>query len=114
MKTIEQRAEKFADAFVNAWKGQPTGLRRLAKDSYKQGAEEALCSQWVSVKDGLPDEGVDVLVAYRNLITDHIYYSLAWTGKDGRWYSADDDVEPLGIVAWMPIPEYQGKEADNE
>lgn len=69
-------------------------------------------SPWVSVRDGLPADGVDVFVAYRDCITDNIQYAVAWVDEDCLWYSNDDEANCGSVLAWIPIPEY-GKEGGN-
>ena len=55
-------------------------------------------SEWISVKDRLPDTCVCVLVHYDdgNMLVDEI-------GSDGEWI--DEDFNCGNITHWMPLPE---------
>lgn len=55
-------------------------------------------SEWISVKDRLPEEGKNVLC----LDSSDNYYSVGWI-EDGLW----EDGEFVGIdfTHWMPLPE---------
>ena len=52
-------------------------------------------SEWISVKDGLPEEGVKVLACTHkgNILTAHY--------NRGRWHVAYS----VTITHWMPTPE---------
>lgn len=68
----------------------------------------ALNEQWISVKDEIPDKGLRVLMQLNN----------AW--EIVGWYDIEDDqwfevmhAEPVAndrVLAWMPIPEWDGDE----
>ena len=61
-------------------------------------------SEWISVKDGLPEIGEDVLVVYEGRITrtwalNKMCGENIWEDERGHWcYVKDTDY-------WMPIPE---------
>lgn len=66
-------------------------------------------SEWISVKDRLPEIGVEVLICDVNgsngfrdvwsLELDEEYGDVCWEGKDGCWYSPDS------VTHWMSLPE---------
>ena len=60
-------------------------------------------SQWISVEDKLPDDGVLVLVAYRWILGEILYASDTYH-IDYGWEDYED------IIAWMPIPELPKEE----
>ena len=68
-------------------------------------------SNWISVKDGLPEKNMDVLI-YRgvhigNLINVYTYLgNNEWEDEYGYWSRTDDE----GITHWMPLPEPPGEE----
>lgn len=80
--------------------------KKYAKDSiarmfFVEGAkwaDENHKSQWISVEDKLPDDGVLVIVAYRWILGEILYASDVFH-IDYGWEDYDD------IVAWMPIPQ---------
>lgn len=60
-------------------------------------------SEWISVKDRLPEYGVPVLVVYRGTV-QYVTYS-----RDiGEWRaSCCDDFDPMPgrfVTHWMPLP----------
>jgi Protein of unknown function (DUF551) len=62
-------------------------------------------SEWISVKDRLPDEETPVITLYSGVV-QHITYWIV----DGAWYPAcSDEQDPTPIdgvfTHWMPLPE---------
>jgi Protein of unknown function (DUF551) len=64
-------------------------------------------SEWISVKDRLPEDGIPVITVYSGC-TQHITYWLV----DGSWYPAysDEEEDPTGVIEgvfthWMHLPE---------
>ena len=65
-------------------------------------------SEWISVKDRLPEIGVEVLICdvscsngYRDIWSlerDEVYDDIGWNDKNGDWYYLDD------VTHWMPLP----------
>ena len=62
-------------------------------------------SEWISVKDRLPERGVEVLV------TDGIHYMVTWcenTNDGVKWvdnYYTYVNVRFKEVTHWMPLPE---------
>jgi hypothetical protein len=60
-------------------------------------------SKWISCKDKMPDDGVNVLIYAGNRMI-----SLAWYDKDmGYFYICDSDYKynSLDVTHWQPLPE---------
>lgn len=73
---------------------------------------KALCdgrpkqSEWISVKDRLPDKGQDVL-AYRGDFNGDMMNTYTYLGSE-NWeddYGYRGSTEHEGITHWMPLPE---------
>ena len=56
-------------------------------------------SEWISVKDGLPEKFVNVLVSHHNGITIAYYYNNSWIGKQGKRHYLSS------VTHWMPLPD---------
>lgn len=60
-------------------------------------------NQWISCKDKMPGNGIDVLICTRNRMIN-----LAWYDKDmGYFWVCDSDFkyDLLDVTHWMPLPE---------
>lgn len=60
-------------------------------------------SKWISCKEKMPDDGVNVLIYAGNRMI-----SLAWYDKDmGYFYICDSDYKynSLDVTHWQPLPE---------
>ena len=60
-------------------------------------------SKWISCKEEMPDDGVNVLI-----YTGNRMISLAWYDKDmGYFYICDSDYKynSLDVTHWQPLPE---------
>lgn len=67
-------------------------------------------SPWISVNDGLPEDGQDVLVIARGRPREHLILDNAYefaTSYDGEgWYfDAYPGWEDPQVTYWMPLPE---------
>lgn len=107
MKTdeINKAAEKYADNIeVPATVGVMIPLLHdIAKDSYKQGMQDALFQQWISVEDRLPEPDTEVL-AY---IPADGYFRVKPYFAVLRYYCEDfcrKDGTTAHPAYWMPIP----------
>ena len=68
-------------------------------------------SKWISCKEKMPDDGVNVLIYAGNRMI-----SLAWYDKDmGYFYICDSDYKynSLDVTHWQPLPE-PPKDGDTE
>lgn len=109
MKTIEEKSREFAESLQGECLHAPWNkIKPILSASYREGANDALESQWISVEDELPRREVDVLVVYKDEAFDAYAWAIAnYQRNEGWWYSADDDCtySQGNIIAWMPIPE---------
>lgn len=60
---------------------------------------------WISVKDGLPEEKVSVLVAYLGWNDKKVYTDCFARLDDGWKWMLDDEKVLVEITHWMPLPE---------
>lgn len=66
-------------------------------------------SEWISVKDRLPEEGDYVL----GIVSGHngiIKFTDAWMlvhydADEKEWWADEYDIEGCSVTHWMPIPE---------
>ena len=68
-------------------------------------------SKWISCKDKMPDDGVNVLIYAGNRMI-----SLAWYDKDMRYFNicdSDYKYNSLDVTHWQPLPE-PPKDGDTE
>lgn len=77
-------------------------------------------TDWISVKERLPDDGVEVLACYNNIykVLDKKIDSFEiemlryFSSGIGKWVDRTN-YEYVGITHWMPLPE-PPKESDAE
>ena len=73
----------------------------------KQREENAPCSEWISVKERLPEPGERVLLSDGTFVAEgYILFTGKWM-RNGIW------VLPMHPTHWMPLPE-PPKEGDSE
>lgn len=104
--TIEERAK---EAWLDyCYRADGSLYSTVFEDAYVQGATEALASQWVSVKDALPDFHERVVVRCVEydgpsmFIAQRIPHDLADLGHTGwHWTQV---VRDESITHWMRIP----------
>lgn len=76
--------------------------------------EAIKASQWISVADKLPENGVWVLISVFSEMAGRVVSSMAFyeVNDDGEayWLSHNDnkDDEWEGVIAWMPMPLPEG------
>lgn len=67
-------------------------------------------SPWIKFGDRHPNIGDNIIIMYKNIVMDKIYYyPIIFNGWDGICIKQFDGYE---AIAWMPIPEF--KERLNE
>lgn len=101
---IEKAAQQHADSLrvPSAIPGVLVPmLHDIAKDSYKQGAQDAISSQWVSVGDALPEDDNLVLAHFAD-VDSPLEYATAYY-RNGVWNIPDDWYYDCRIDFWMPI-----------
>ena len=79
---------------------------------YQRGLQDCGCKmRWISVKDKLPEEFMDVLVyaeyesvnMYKTIIDKRKGIFIGWYGDDSRWHA--DMKRRITCLYWMPIIE---------
>lgn len=86
----------------------PENLHREREQAYMNGyADGKSTCRWISVDDKLPEEDQRVLVIYRPLISDTEKKDIDFI-KGKYWQNHG------GVIAWMPFPEWEGMEYDEE
>lgn len=106
--TIEEKAKRAWEDYC--YRADGSLYSTVFEDAYKQGATEALASQWVSVEDRLPEEKKNVLVHCSDAdpeISDCIAYF-----KDGVWCFMDEFYYDCTVSHWLPIPPMKGGKDD--
>ena len=61
-------------------------------------------SEWISVRERLPEEWPESVLAYYSGGVHEVFLFR------GKWYQADMEYEALGLTHWMPMPEPPGEE----
>lgn len=96
-------AEGFAKAFldkIGAW--IPSSIKTPEYDVFYDGDGEI--ESW---------DGPDVLVSCKNGDYPYRRVGIASYGPDG-WYSEDDALGELDVLAWMPLPDPYESEEESE
>lgn len=77
------------------------------RSQYEKGYRDGLtASEWISVKERLPEVGEDVLAYLRDGI-----FGICWMFKDGGyWKTRDYFLYPGDVTHWMPLPSTEGLE----
>lgn len=115
---LEQAAERYADELrvSTAIPGALVPmLHDIARTSYICGAKDALASQWISVKEQLPEDLEQVLV---RVPPEPIFPDLTMPGystiayrDNGRWRSwMDNTCHP---THWLPIPKFNNEDEES-
>lgn len=105
---IETAAEKFADEIripASIHGVMVPFVNGLAHDSYLQGAQDALASQWVSVEEALPEYNTTCLVFGHQDFGDGrlARYTMMACYDGDDFYDAYND-RKYHPEMWMPIP----------
>lgn len=100
---FEGDMEESAKIFIEEFLG-PMVESVITKDK-AEGVRE-----WISVKDGLPEEGVTVLVNHQTRLTSQPWENKVMTAyiRNGKWYMANDN-SGYGLcdhqTHWQPLLE---------
>lgn len=104
MKSLKEKSKEYSANYRMSYNVTPNPENTYHMESaYITGATEALNSQWRSVEQELPEDGVYVLLSdgFGRFMG---YYDVA----DGRWYGSGIGVV-VNICYWMPVPELPNK-----
>lgn len=73
--------------------------------------EQPKVGEWIPVEERLPDKGKDVIVTYIGYNTGGRFSNGTAFYDFGKWWwSINDSIVKVKIVAWMPLPkEYEGE-----
>lgn len=86
----------------------PENLHREREQAYMNGYADAKSTcRWISVDDKLPEENQRVPVIYRSMIGDTDEVDVDYI-KGEYWQNHG------GVIAWMPLPEWEEMEYDEE
>lgn len=94
---LKQRFEETMKLNGNHLLWSETALELILKNmqsAYNIAYAEAEQDKWVSVEDGLPEEGVDVICT-----DDFTCYAIGWYADDNFF---NDKV--MNVTAWQPLP----------
>lgn len=85
------------------------GIKEITSDDYIVEVKE---NGWIPVKKKTPERGRDVLVTYIGYSTGGRFSNGTAHYDFGKWWwSVNDSIVKVEIIAWMPLPEpYQGEE----
>lgn len=113
--TLEEKSQAYAQSvFSEAAKTYGEKLWNVFRDggaaAYLTEAAEALATQWVSVRDRLPEDRQQIIYRYR------------WRNpKTGIWHDSGIDAcrydkdfgfrtDNENVICWMPVPPLKGGE----
>ncbi len=98
--TIKEKAKRAWEDYC--YRADGSLYSTVFEDAYKQGATEALASQWVSVEERLPERHEEVLTYRIGALNEN-----AVAYHDGaNWYTTDG--EHIRPHYWLPIPPLKG------
>lgn len=121
MNTKEQKAKEYAELKVKLYDKNHTiesyGMHRAMQqcnfdgfdiqETFEEGWDEAMKSQWTKVEDELPERMEEVFVIYEYQGYIQIT-TLCYIGEI-VWYYGNSK-----IIAWMPIPSFDKILEDNK
>ncbi len=107
-KEIENILNKVIEDFNSKWQGyseRDAGITKYAKQIILTMAFSEAADNWISVKDGLPENEQAVLIyckrEFKNSPSRLIGYHAQYFG----WHSSNFNDEELAIVThWQPLP----------
>ena len=101
MSKKEEKAKKYAE---NCYPHNEE-MRFQCEYHFESGWDEALISQWVSVKEKRPETYKDVLIIL--VKNDKIKVVKAIYIGEGLWIYGDVmNIKNDDVIAWMPIPSF--------
>lgn len=78
------------------------------RNQYEKGYRDGLkASEWISVKERLPEEGEDVLAYLGEGI-----FEICWMLKGGCWETRDAYLDADAVTHWQPLPEPPKEEGE--
>lgn len=110
MTTKEQKAKEYSKEY------EEYNWRLISEAAFETGWEEALKSQWISIKERMPKPNTDVVfLTDIGMIMNGQYSNDVWMQMDGVWGSAYCSIEKCWeVIAWMPIPSFDKILEDNK
>lgn len=80
-------------------------------DVLKTIEEQPKVNEWIPVEERLPDKGKDVIVTYIGYNTGGRFSNGTAFYDFGKWWwSINDSIVKVKIIAWMPLPKEYEKE----
>lgn len=105
---IEAATEAAENCYECRYDNSSTGMR-IVKEAFIYGAQwQRKQPQWISVEDGLPNPGEEVLIYDSRSIR---HYVIGWLREkkgdnESRWCLTNGFVEDGSVTHWMPIPSF--------
>ena len=90
MKTPEEMAQQYISTIADTH-----SVKAACKKAFIAGYKAA-APQWISVKDRLPEDASDVLIAWADGVSEACFCDETWC-REGR--------RLLWVTHWMPLPE---------
>lgn len=112
MSTISR--EKFIEEITKAIKTHGTGVFKAGLVCAKEIAQSLppAEAEWIPVSDGLPEDGVDVLITTEN---EEIYIDQVITDPyKERYFQSNTGYDNFQVIAWMPLPKPYKAESEVE
>ena len=107
-------ADKISDLFLDNYPNPSKDLEMFYKEVLKIVVNEEGQSNWISVKERLPDNNLYVLVTYYDLgIKDYCISIGAYYAKENVWVD-DTFTKIVNVTAWMLLPKPPENEDDAE
>ena len=116
-RELALRQEKLDCAAASAEKlrRQNGELRDAAAQVTRLAGDAAAEREWVSVKDRLPEEDEEEVLAIvsgrpkRNLTLENVAVIAVYCGKEGWYVNEYPEWEDPTVTYWMPVPEPPGE-----
>ena len=92
---MSKTPEELAADYVQAWWGSREDNMTLATRQAFIAGYQAAAPQWISVKDRLPEDSSDVLIAWADGVSEGCFCDERWC-REGRMLRS--------VTHWMPLP----------